>query len=363
MGPVNAELATLAGPDTSGGLPWHPLVVHAATVLLPLSLAALVVAILVPRLRARLAGLSVLGVGAGAVAAWFAGESGEALAAEVGVSKVHQQYGEALPMLAVSALALGMLWWRLVCPSTPGRMPPWAGRALSVLVVIVAAATCAVTVAAGHSGAVSVWASARTTPAADAPAPTGGEATGRGSSQASPDGAGGPLTLAEVAKHNGGTSCWSVVDGQVYDVTRWVSQHPGGAGSITAMCGADASGAYRGKHATDPGPAEALAGFRIGPLEPSGTSTSAGTGAVRPPAPEAGYTRADVAKHATARSCWSIVGGKVYDLTPWIGRHPGGAEAITEMCGGDGGGQYSEEHSGDADAATTLRGYQIGVLR
>ena len=40
------------------------------------------------------------------------------------------------------------------------------------------------------------------------------------------------------------------------------------------------------------------------------------------------YTAAQVAKHATASSCWSIVGKSVYDLTKFIPLHPGGPAMI-----------------------------------
>jgi hypothetical protein len=44
-----------------------------------------------------------------------------------------------------------------------------------------------------------------------------------------------------------------------------------------------------------------------------------------------------------------------------VSRHPGGAEAIAEMCGRNGG-EFLEQHAGDAAAEGVLAGYQIGVL-
>lgn len=48
------------------------------------------------------------------------------------------------------------------------------------------------------------------------------------------------------------------------------------------------------------------------------------------------YTAEVVSMHDTSRSCWTIVDGKVYDMTAFIEQHPGGAEAIMRMCGKDG---------------------------
>jgi len=51
-------------------------------------------------------------------------------------------------------------------------------------------------------------------------------------------------------------------------------------------------------------------------------------------APAASYTLADVAQHATQLDCWLAIEGKVYDVTDFIGKHPGG-KAILRGCGKD----------------------------
>ncbi|KAF2640906.1 L-lactate dehydrogenase [Massarina eburnea CBS 473.64] len=49
---------------------------------------------------------------------------------------------------------------------------------------------------------------------------------------------------AEVAKHNTAESCWVVLYGQVYDVTSFLSEHPGGSKVILQLAGTDATEEY-----------------------------------------------------------------------------------------------------------------------
>lgn len=37
------------------------------------------------------------------------------------------------------------------------------------------------------------------------------------------------ISGAEVAKHNSKNDCWMVLDSKVYDVSKFVFEHPGGA--------------------------------------------------------------------------------------------------------------------------------------
>lgn len=48
-------------------------------------------------------------------------------------------------------------------------------------------------------------------------------------------------TMEEVAKHDSEDSAWFVVDGGVYDATRYLNDHPGGAASIIMNSGSDAT--------------------------------------------------------------------------------------------------------------------------
>lgn len=54
--------------------------------------------------------------------------------------------------------------------------------------------------------------------------------------------------MAEVESHNREDDCWIVIDGTVYDVTRFMRAHPGGKGVIVSGAGRDVSDEFWGLH-------------------------------------------------------------------------------------------------------------------
>lgn len=85
-----------------------------------------------------------------------------------------------------------------------------------------------------------------------------------GGAQGSPASAG--ITASVVATHATRVSCWSIINGNVYDLTSWIPQHPGGEGAILQLCGTDGSTKFNGKHGGAQKQATILAGFKIGVL-------------------------------------------------------------------------------------------------
>jgi cytochrome b involved in lipid metabolism len=85
------------------------------------------------------------------------------------------------------------------------------------------------------------------------------------------------------------------------------------------------------------------------------------------PTPEAsvapaGYTMERVKANNSAASCWSAINGNVYDLTKWIGSHPGGSSAIRALCGTDGSAEFNSQHKGEGKPESRLAGYLLGPL-
>lgn len=74
------------------------------------------------------------------------------------------------------------------------------------------------------------------------------------------------------------------------------------------------------------------------------------------------YTMADVGKHNNEQSCWTVVDGKVYDVTQWIGQHPGGRQRILNLCGKDGSADFTGQHGNDDTAKGRLASFEIGTL-
>jgi len=55
------------------------------------------------------------------------------------------------------------------------------------------------------------------------------------------------INLSELSKHNKSNDCWVAIRGNVYDVTSYLDEHPGGADLILNFCGEDATSAYNNK--------------------------------------------------------------------------------------------------------------------
>ena len=185
------------------------------------------------------------------VSAFLAKESGETLRSVNGVSEYHQEWGSRTFYAALALVVLSALWFWLDTKPKSIYM-----KIAGTLVVLVSLAAITATVLAGHSGAESVWLEDTNMAVPNAVIPP--------ISDVPPETTESTISLSEVALHASADDCWSVVNGNVYDLTQWVNEHPGGSGSIESMCGVDATTAFNNQHNGQGEPETSLASFQIG---------------------------------------------------------------------------------------------------
>ena len=74
------------------------------------------------------------------------------------------------------------------------------------------------------------------------------------------------------------------------------------------------------------------------------------------------YTIADVAKHNSKADCWTAVNGRVYNVTNYDKKHPGGSKEMLRTCGIDATSAFNGQHGGQKKPEQVLAGFKIGVL-
>lgn len=147
------------------GLPLHPLLVHAAVVLLALNGGALIGCVALPRFRCWLGwGLPVLGV-VTAVTTLLTKEAGEDLLGEreqlSGALADHAHWGGWAGVFAVVLGVTTLVYWSMYAAPVVARAPWLRHRAVRISVATISVgvgiAALVLDFLAGHSGATSVW--------------------------------------------------------------------------------------------------------------------------------------------------------------------------------------------------------------
>ena len=158
-------------PTSVFGLPLHPLVVHAAVVIVPLTAAMVLLAAVLPRFR-RWAGWLPPALAAGSVVL-----TRVATGSGADLQRQQAEQGTLGPLVAAhQALGQQLIWWvvglLLVALATyglerrertqdrnraPAPLPRWLTVVVAGAAVLLAVGTVVQTVRVGHSGAESVW--------------------------------------------------------------------------------------------------------------------------------------------------------------------------------------------------------------
>jgi cytochrome b involved in lipid metabolism len=74
------------------------------------------------------------------------------------------------------------------------------------------------------------------------------------------------LSMAQVRENNSEASCWTVINGTVYDLTSFIERHPGGARGILRLCGVDGTESFMDQHGGQARPEQTLERYALGPL-------------------------------------------------------------------------------------------------
>lgn len=145
--------------------------------------------------------------------------------------------------------------------------------------------------------------------------------------------------MDEVAKHNQKSDCWVVLHNNVLDVTKFLSQHPGGELAILTFGGKDATAEFDMIH--PPGVVEKYfpEGI-IGQLGGGGGDDESEEEALDGNA----YTMDQVAVHNKKGDCWVVLNGKVLNVSNFLSQHPGGELAILTFAGKDATSEFDMIH-------------------
>jgi cytochrome b involved in lipid metabolism len=241
------------------GLPVHPLVVHAAAVFIPLSAIGVVLILFSEKIRKTYTPLVLAVVAIATGSGVLASSSGEALSERVGLPVDHAIQGERLRNVVLILAVLVAAWYYLQRSKEKSfAQSQLLNSSLKGVITVVAGASLAMTVVVGHTGATAAWKERIAEPAALTP----------GANPAPSKQAGGDITLTaqEVAARNSATDCWSLINGNVYNLTSFISKHPGGAGAVKSICGKDGTRAFANQHGNQGSPNSTLKGFYLGAL-------------------------------------------------------------------------------------------------
>jgi cytochrome b involved in lipid metabolism len=261
--------------DLITGLPIHPLINHGVAVLVPLAAIGALLVIFIPKLRLNYSPLVLVTVLLATVSAFIATQSGEALAERVGLPNAHATQGERLSYVVLAFAILFSIWFALEkSERTRERAANLGKRVLKVVIPITAISSFVLTILVGHSGAQATWKDRIDQTQATALEETGPK----------PINPAGTINLSnsEIKTHNLKSDCWSIVNGNVYNLTSYVKSHPGGASVIANICGKDGSKAFVNQHNTQGKPNNVLSSFLLGPVGASITA-EAGQKVIEPP--------------------------------------------------------------------------------
>ncbi|KAG8484370.1 hypothetical protein CXB51_023932 [Gossypium anomalum] len=171
----------------------------------------------------------------------------------------------------------------------------------------------------------------------------------------------------------------------VYDVTKYLKDHPGGDEVLLSATGKDATDDFEDVGHSDSA-RDMLDQYYVGEIDISTIPTKK---TYKPPSSNQDnspchlvfssrysslhqivlkslektrvFTLAQVSEHNTPKDCWLIINGKVYDVTKFLEDHPGGDEVLLSATGKDATDDF--EDVGHSDSARDMMDqYYVGEI-
>ena len=337
-----------------GDLPLHPLAVHFAVVLFPVTALLVALAAMWPSFRKRYLGISTLGLVLTVPFVFIAQQSGEALGEATYEPDLHEEFGEKMVPVAIATAAIALLFWFAIRSGWSKKLTGVIG----FLAVAAAIGASAMTFVVGHSGAEAVWSNKTVSASSNS-------GTGETSNDQRQFNVSGTITISDVQARDSADDCWVAINGAVYALSSFIAEHPGGAASIQNLCGTDGTAAFSNQHANELLPANQLEQLLVGSLKSAESWGSATTREGPQGASEASpelILQEQILVHTTLADCWVVVAGDVFDLSGYGSRHPGGASKIAPLCGVDATNAFSSQHGFVGAPAKSLAGMKIGVI-
>lgn len=154
------------------------------------------------------------------------------------------------------------------------------------------------------------------------------------------------ITIDEVKKHNQSGNGWFIINNDVYDVSQFYDDHPGGRDLLLAHIGADATEAFEAVNHSKSA-LRKLGELKVGTL------------------PECERRKfisvSEVAKKNNADGAWMIINNKVYDVTSFLDNHPGGRDVLLYNAGGDATQAFTDNGHSDM-AYNMMKDFCIGDI-
>lgn len=155
------------------------------------------------------------------------------------------------------------------------------------------------------------------------------------------------FTRDQVKTHNRRDDGWLIIHNEVYDITSFFDDHPGGRDVLLDQLGSDATIAFDAIGHSASAMAM-MSRFKIGQLAEV--------------QPYAYYRMADLKKSRNTPDCaFIVIHNKVYDVTAFLDNHPGGRDVLLCNAGTDAT-QAFQDINHSAIAYKMMEQYYVGEL-